>query len=513
MAEREDSLEALPAARDAERAIPPRYWWLKRCAVGAGVMLLVVAISRWGWGAYASRMLEAEFERLRAAGEPIEPQDFDLPPVADELNVAIPLKEAVAIQQQIEAAEQQALANLTQEIRSNLAPGEATDRYTLRRRARKAAATRPEDANLAQARATGIARIRALVHEARLRREVNWGFITPNTWQSLLRVMSYEKIAVHLREAAKGAHQQGDDAAALDTLVDMLAMADHLSASRILLARLLAGIIFESVTLDLQQILAEPLSSAESKLPTGSRSLDRERANALITRLLDERVQREGMIWSMQRERLVQLNAIRLMTGDHAEQVTARSGPWEYGSFGLWLVRPMLQLDGVRLIRAGDRWVEAARTTHLPDVRQYGGKLPIRAEGLRAQSRVMSGILDPDFGNFQARALATLARRRMAATGLAIHLYAQDHGHMPETLDELVPQYLPTVPENPLLAAGHPIQYWLHCEYPCLYAPERLTAPADGKHLALVSYRFYLKGQPPEKSANRPTTKPVKAAG
>ena len=215
----------------------------------------------------------------------------------------------------------------------------------------------------------------------------------------------------------------------------------------------------------------------------------------------------------MQRERLLTLNEIRLVTSNHADQVTGRSGPWEYGSFGLWLVKPMLQLDGIRVIRTSNRWVEGAQTTNLPDAARLVQARPRPKEGLRAQSRVLSSILDPNFGRPEAWAPVAPARRRMAATGLAIYLYEQDHGHMPETLDELVPQYLLRIPENPMLGPGHPIQYWLHCEYPCLYTPDRQTVPPGYKHLAEVSCRFYLKGRPPERTATRPATRTVKAAG
>ena len=77
-----------PAASDEPRPIPSRFWWLKR--VGVGVMILVGLLGglRWWWGAHAHAKLQAEIDRIRAAGEPIEPEDFVTPWVASDRNAA-----------------------------------------------------------------------------------------------------------------------------------------------------------------------------------------------------------------------------------------------------------------------------------------------------------------------------------------------------------------------------------------------------------------------------------------
>jgi hypothetical protein len=53
-----------------------------------------------------------------------------------------------------------------------------------------------------------------------------------------------------------------------------------------------------------------------------------------------------------------------------------------------------------------------------------------------------------------------LTERRLAATCLAARLYAADHdGRYPNSLDELVPDYLPSVPADPFAAGGKRLGY------------------------------------------------------
>jgi hypothetical protein len=56
--------------------------------------------------------------------------------------------------------------------------------------------------------------------------------------------------------------------------------------------------------------------------------------------------------------------------------------------------------------------------------------------------------------------LRVRADARLAAASLAIQLYRADHaGAFPPSLDALVPDYLPRVPQDPLSTGGEPIRY------------------------------------------------------
>ena len=58
----------------------------------------------------------------------------------------------------------------------------------------------------------------------------------------------------------------------------------------------------------------------------------------------------------------------------------------------------------------------------------------------------------------------------MAATALAIRLYELDHSRRPETLAQLVPDYLPAVPKDPFIDNLQPIRYLPNTEPPVLYS-------------------------------------------
>ncbi len=63
-----------------------------------------------------------------------------------------------------------------------------------------------------------------------------------------------------------------------------------------------------------------------------------------------------------------------------------------------------------------------------------------------------------------------IAMRRMAATALAMRMYELDHGRRPETLDQLVPDYLPDVPDDPFSETPRPIGYRPDANPPVLYS-------------------------------------------
>ncbi|MCH7565360.1 MAG: hypothetical protein IH968_16225 [Gemmatimonadetes bacterium] len=58
----------------------------------------------------------------------------------------------------------------------------------------------------------------------------------------------------------------------------------------------------------------------------------------------------------------------------------------------------------------------------------------------------------------------------IAAIALAMRLYELDHGRRPRQLSELVPDYLPAVPLDPMASDGRVIVYLLEPEPPILYS-------------------------------------------
>ena len=58
----------------------------------------------------------------------------------------------------------------------------------------------------------------------------------------------------------------------------------------------------------------------------------------------------------------------------------------------------------------------------------------------------------------------------MAAVALAIRLYEIDNGRRPAKLADLVPKYLPAVPDDPFDNPGQPLRYLPNAQRPILYS-------------------------------------------
>jgi hypothetical protein len=75
-----------PLASASATPHPPRRWWLKRIALAvvlfiAGFITLFVI-----WHRVADQRLQAAIDKIKAAGEPLYPEDFNTPPIPDEDN-------------------------------------------------------------------------------------------------------------------------------------------------------------------------------------------------------------------------------------------------------------------------------------------------------------------------------------------------------------------------------------------------------------------------------------------
>jgi hypothetical protein len=115
-----------------------------------------------------------------------------------------------------------------------------------------------------------------------------------------------------------------------------------------------------------------------------------------------------------------------------------------------------------------------------------------------------------------------IAERRMAALGLAIRLYEIDHGQRPETLDALVPEYLPGLPRDPFAAADRPIGYLRDDPQPRLYSVGANGVDEGGTYQLdrsgyvdsdVADLVFFLNGDRPQAPwkppASRPSTRPA----
>jgi hypothetical protein len=78
-------------------------------------------------------------------------------------------------------------------------------------------------------------------------------------------------------------------------------------------------------------------------------------------------------------------------------------------------------------------------------------------EELKHKYCILSALLLPALGNAVVREANELAYLRTAQTALAVENFRLTHGQLPESLNELVPKFLSTVPVDPF--DGQPLRY------------------------------------------------------
>ena len=331
--------------------IPPRYWWLKRITVGVALLLMTLAGLRWWWGVTAHRALQAEIDGLAAAGEPIFPEDFDLPLVPDDQNAALLLTKASNALTL--TGEQQALLMLLfrdphgPDVRGHMAEVE----------------------ELAEA----AAEVRSLVRRARFLPASDWGFRSVGLSSPVPRMLEHQKAGEILYLLALYEHRRGNDAEAVEVLRDLLAYGRHMESMRQLLGSLF-DLGFSSLVSDAVEETVATLRIADEIGENGSlKPVTRAQLRALTAALLYERPLREGIVWSFRRERSFPLDAFRLISGSQSSLISSPGSSkvrsaidraWEF------MIRPAFELDLVWMLEEATANVEAAGAPNLPEARR-----------------------------------------------------------------------------------------------------------------------------------------------
>jgi hypothetical protein len=90
-------------------------------------------------------------------------------------------------------------------------------------------------------------------------------------------------------------------------------------------------------------------------------------------------------------------------------------------------------------------------------------------------------LLTPSYDTFLNRVVASDGNRDGVFIGLALELYHREHGKWPESLSELSPKYLPTLPADPI--TGKPLHYKIVDNRPVVYSVG-IDGDDDGGRLA-----------------------------
>jgi len=468
-----------PTIEPAVAPIPPRYWWLKRIGVVVGFLFVVLFALRLWWGWEANQRLQAEIDKIIAAGEPIYPEDFDpKEDIPDDQNAAWLL---------LKADETFNFAQVQSELLEKVVGKEALIRT-----------------HLAEVRALieGNAEAFRLARRARNLPVADWGtrMRTPVVNVLLPALSGQRRLSRLLSVAASYQHIDGNDGEAVEILRDALEHSERLAQHPTLIGELVALACGRLAIATIEEVLPSlhiSLDEGSSVGETGAAS--RSQIRSLLASLLDERRIREGMRRAMMCERMSHLDIhnqfIRGNTTMSA-MFGGGGGPTMSVSDVAWrhAVGPALTLDIVPALRNTTRFVEAAGANSFFDVLD-GRYNPATESGFQTLLHPLQGYLFWSFDRPFEVYFRDLVTRRLAATALAIRLYEIDHGHRPETLAELVPEYLTHIPEDPFAENGLTLRYLPHAAHSLIYSIGENGLDEEGKvEIRAGDVVFFLDG-------------------
>jgi hypothetical protein len=412
-------------------------------------LILAPFLAYAAWALYAQHQLTASLRAIRAAGEPIDVEDFRTPTPAPGRNAADDLLAAGRLLD-TDDLDWREFDRLW--LGSPLTPKET------------ALLTR-----LVAHRRAALAHLEA----AAAKPDVHWDIdLTIDSFHRLLPGLTEARAAANLLRAdALLAHQQGDDARALARVDQALDLARICDAQPAIVSHLVATGIAAMATGIVRDIAPDLRVDPPAGLP-------RARLRAMIDRLLDDRSLQAGMRRALCGERY----------DAAAWPIDPKSGP----AAARIAAKPFFTLNAnlrTRILTAvlhaynqstdwptfRDTYDPAAQFPELarhPDFYLLAG-----AAGTNSDKRYILNYY---------RALADL---RLAATLLALRCYAADHaGQPPATLDALVPTYLPAIPTDPMLKGRAPLHYRADPTDPRLYSVGDDTTDDHGSDAPSAAY-------------------------
>ena len=451
----------------ADESGKPR--WSRRRKVLVGVLgLLLLALAGHGyWGYSNGRELARGIEALRAAGEPTTAGELGRADVPQDLN-AVPLLRAAARSIDRESEAWKALDG-------GWWPLGAGTRLPLP----------PTERAIGQAVVDENQAAFPLAAEAAKRTGVDWGIdYSPGMFTLLPDLNEQRSLAVLLEAAALLAHQDGDDARALAYL-DQLAFVGRAVGEQHTLVSSLVG-----------QGIAELHAGAVGEVARGlkvddadPRAVPAAQVRRAIDALLDDEPLRQSRLRALRGERVMQQHTVGALL-DGTLSLTdmggmrARAGGESSGPRGLpYLMSPVLKADAILMLKYMTRAIAAAEDArdwpafraHYPD-----GMGPPGIPWRHPFSNMLLGSLERSSEVYYR----LLNHRRLAATALAVRLYAVDHdGRLPASLGELVPAYLAKVPVDGVAGGDKPIGYVADPDRPRLYHVGPNGADDGGREL------------------------------
>ena len=420
----------------ADGGPPVRRRWGRYVLLLLLVLVLALAGSYFNWSRRADRGLNALLDELRRNGQPVEAADLNRPPVDPEDDAAIELMTAARLIDTKSATWEQYRRG---EMSRPLGPEE-----------------RAMVAELVRANKPALAKVRA----ARGKRDADWKirFQAPLISTLLPHLNEQRNVAELCRLAALEARLNGDDAAAVEHLRDIQVVGNAIDRQPFYVGHLVAVGIHAMGAHELGEF------APALKIKTGADApgaATPQQVRLAIAELLDDRALEQGIRQGICGERVSLLDTARLIADRKIDiNAVAGAGKPPGGMGAPPLPRPMVLTDA----RIMAQYITDVYNAYdgASDYQAYVKAAPgMPAEVTQnPKLHILAALLLPASDRFIQQQFRILTERRLAATALALRLYAADHGgNYPRALDELVPKYLPAVPADPFAAGGKPLSY------------------------------------------------------
>lgn len=481
--------------RDAPRK--PRRRWVWPVVLGLLGLLIVTPTVVWWRAEQAERGLRGLVAQLRAAGEPTVPADLETPPIPPDRNAVPDLRAAAKA---IDVG------------------GDPWAAYT------KARWEFPlSGAELAQAEAVVEANRESLrrVEAGVAKGQVDWGvkFTTPMMLMNWPDLNEQRELALLLHGAALVEHERGNDRAALRHAGEILFVGRAVGRTPILISYLVSVGITALGCDAIVQIVPDLRVGPDTGAATMAAT--RGQVKALIAELLDEQEARQALVRAFRGERVSYLDSTAATLSGRMNTAAGGGGPAPRpragAGFVAIFVKPMFHRSARVVVAHLGEMIQGADA---PDWPAYQRRVPKEPAEVTKEPKkyMLASIFLPSIDRVAKHHYRILADRRLAAVCLAARLYAIDHGgQLPAKLEDLVPDYLPAVPLDPL-TAGKPLQYVADPDRPRVYSvgdnekddggndPDPNLSPAEQRKVAdeVRHLKRQPKPAPPTDDANEP---------
>ncbi len=191
----------------------------------------------------------------------------------------------------------------------------------------------------------------------------------------------------------------------------------------------------------------------------------RNRMRQIILELSNEVAFRDSFHAALIGERVIFLDIYQALRDGKPMNPIFSTAPRSYAL----MIRPIIVSHCRRILQYVDQVIEVSRCTQYPRVSSELNKKTGPRDWVGLSGFLADFITSPSYNATMTVEYTRIAKRRMAALALAIRMFELDHGHRPETLEELVPSYFGVIPSDPFAEGGNPVQFNPRAASPVLY--------------------------------------------